>query len=580
MANELEQLVLQKAQSWLDGHYDEETKKQVKYLMDNDMKELVESFYKDLEFGTGGLRGIMGVGSNRMNIYTVGAATQGLSNYLKKNFSGEQVRVAVAHDSRNNSRMFAERVADIFASNGFKVYLFDALRPTPELSFAIRELKCHSGVVVTASHNPKEYNGYKAYWTDGAQVTAPHDKNIIAEVEKITDVDMVLTGQHSENITILDEKFDEIYLNRIHELSLAPESVAKYHDMKIVYSPMHGAGVRLVPASLKKFGFTNVIMVKEQSVVDGNFPTVESPNPEERKTMSMAIDLAAKEGADLVLATDPDSDRIGVALRNKQGEYVLLNGNQTLVLLMSYQLTRWAERGLLDGNQYVVKTIVTSQMANAVADYFGVKCYDCLTGFKYIARIIRENEGKAKYIGGGEESFGYLGGDYVRDKDAVSACSLAAEAAAWAKDTMGLTLYEWLQELYVKYGFYREGLVSVVRKGKEGAEQIQQMMVDFRTNPPKTILGSPVVKINDFLTSETTDVKTGAKTPIAEEKSNVLQWFTEDGTKVSVRPSGTEPKIKFYFGVKAPLASVADYEKVLAELDGKIEKIKQELNLI
>ncbi len=580
MANELEQLVLKKAQTWLDGHYDEETKKQVKYLIDNDMKELVESFYKDLEFGTGGLRGIMGVGSNRMNVYTVGTATQGLANYLKKNFAGEQVRVAVAHDSRNNSRMFAERVADIFASNGFSVYLFDALRPTPELSFAIRELKCHSGVVVTASHNPKEYNGYKAYWTDGAQVTAPHDKNIIAEVEKITDVDMVLTGQHPENITILDEKFDEIYLNRIHELSLAPESVAKYHDMKIVYSPMHGAGVRLVPASLKKFGFTNVIMVKEQSVVDGNFPTVESPNPEERKTMSMAIDLAAKEGADLVLATDPDSDRIGVALRNKKGEYVLLNGNQTLVLLMSYQLTRWAERGLLDGKQYVVKTIVTSQMANAVADHFGVKCYDCLTGFKYIAKIIRENEGKTKYIGGGEESFGYLGGDYVRDKDAVSACSLAAEAAAWARDTMGLTLYEWLQELYVKYGFYREGLVSVVRKGKEGAEQIQQMMVDFRSNPPKTILGSPVVKINDFLTSEATDVKTGAKTPIAEEKSNVLQWFTEDGTKVSVRPSGTEPKIKFYFGVKATLPSVADYDKVLAELDAKIEGIKQDLKLV
>ena len=410
MANELEQLVLKKAQSWLDGHYDEATKKQVKYLMDNDMKELVESFYKDLEFGTGGLRGIMGVGSNRMNVYTVGAATQGLSNYLKKNFAGERVRVAVAHDSRNNSRMFAERVADIFASNGFTVFLFDALRPTPELSFAIRELKCHSGVVVTASHNPKEYNGYKAYWTDGSQVTSPHDRNIIAEVAKITDVNMIETGKNPENITILDEKFDEIYLNKVHELSLSPESVKKHHDMKIVYSPMHGAGVRLVPASLKKFGFTNVIMVKEQSVIDGDFPTVESPNPEERKTMAMAIDLAAKEGADLVLATDPDSDRIGVALRNKKGEYVLLNGNQTLVLLMSYQLTRWAERGELDGNQYVVKTIVTSQMANAVAEHFKVKCYDCLTGFKYIAKIIRENEGKAKYIGGGEESFGYLAG--------------------------------------------------------------------------------------------------------------------------------------------------------------------------
>ena len=580
MANELERMVLEKAQTWLDGHYDDETKKQVKYLMDNDMKELVESFYKDLEFGTGGLRGIMGVGSNRMNIYTVGAATQGLANYLKKNFAGEAIRVAVGHDSRNNSRLFAERVADIFASNGFAVYLFDALRPTPEFSFAIRELKCQSGVVVTASHNPKEYNGYKAYWTDGSQVTAPHDKNIIEEVAKITDVDMVLTGKNPENITVLDEKFDEIYLERVHALSLSPESVRKHSDMKIIYTPLHGSGVRLVPASLAKFGFTNVKLVPEQAVVDGNFPTVESPNPEERKTMSMAIDLAAKEGADLVLATDPDSDRIGVALRNKKGEYVLLNGNQTLVLLLSYQLTRWAERGELDGNQYVVKTIVTSQMANAVADFFKVKCYDCLTGFKYIAKIIRENEGKAKYIGGGEESFGYLAGDYVRDKDAVSACSMAAEAAAWAMDTMGLTLFEWLQQLYVKYGFYREGLVSVVRKGKEGAELIQKMMVDFRANPPKTILGSPVVRINDFLSLEQTDVVSGAKTTIEQDKSNVLQWFTEDGTIVSVRPSGTEPKIKFYFGVKAPLASVEDYDKVLAELDAKIEGIKKDLRLI
>lgn len=579
MANELEQMVLRKAQAWLDGPYDEETKKQVKYLMDNDMKELVESFYKDLEFGTGGLRGIMGVGTNRMNVYTVGAATQGLSNYLKKNFAGEQIRVAVGHDSRNNSRMFAERVADIFASNGFTVYLFDALRPTPELSFAIRELKCHSGVVVTASHNPKEYNGYKAYWTDGAQVTPPHDTNIIAEVEKITDINMIQTGAHPENIHILGQDFDEIYLNRVHALSLSPECIKHHHDMKIIYTPLHGSGVRLVPASLRKFGFTSVKLVPEQAVVDGNFPTVESPNPEERKTMSMAIDLAAREGADLVLATDPDSDRIGVALRNKKGEYVLLNGNQTLVLLLSYQLTRWAELGKLDGKQYVVKTIVTSQMANAVAKFFNVKCYDCLTGFKYIAKIIRENEGKAQYIGGGEESFGYLAGDYVRDKDAVSACSMAAEAAAWAMDTMGLTLFEWLQQLYVKYGFYREGLVSVVRKGKEGAELIQKMMVDFRENPPKTILGSPVVRINDFKTLETLDVKSGVKTPIVQDSSNVLQWFTEDGTIVSVRPSGTEPKIKFYFGVKAPLRSVEEYDKVLAELDAKIEGIKKDLKL-
>ena len=581
MANELDQIVLSKAQQWLDGDYDEATKNQVKSLMDNDMKELTESFYKDLEFGTGGLRGIMGVGTNRMNIYTVGTATQGLANYLKKNFAGEKVKVAVAHDSRNNSRMFAERVADIFASNDFEVYLFDSLRPTPEMSFAIRELKLHSGVVITASHNPKEYNGYKAYWTDGSQVTSPHDVNIIEEVGKITDNSQVLTGQNAENIIILGEEFDKLYLERIKkDIQLSPESVAKFHDMKIVYTPLHGAGVRLVPESLKNFGFTNVYVVPEQAVIDGNFPTVESPNPEERKTMAMAMELGREQNADLVLATDPDSDRIGVALRNGAGEYVLLNGNQTLALLLSYQLTRWAERGELDGNQYVVKTIVTSTMANTVAEHFGVKCYDCLTGFKYIAKIIRENEGKAKYIGGGEESFGYLAGDYVRDKDAVSACALAAEAAAWAKDTMGLTLYEWLQELYVKYGFFRESLVSVVRKGKEGAEEIQKMMVDFRENPPKALAGSDVVLIRDFKSLEEKNLLSGEVVKIDQDSSNVLQWVTADGTIVSVRPSGTEPKIKFYFGVKEPLAKVEDYDQILAKLDNKIETIKQDLKLV
>ena len=580
MTNELERLVLSKAQKWLDGDYDEATKQQVRYLMENDRKELTESFYKDLEFGTGGLRGIMGAGTNRMNVYTVGMATQGLANYLKKNFAGERIRVAVGHDSRNNSRMFAERVADIFASNGFEVFLFDKLRPTPELSFAIRELKCHSGVVVTASHNPKEYNGYKAYWTDGSQVTAPHDRNIIEEVAKITEIGQILTGAHAENITLLGEDFDEIYLNKVHSLSLSPESVRKFHDMKIAYTPLHGAGVRLVPASLAKWGFTNISLVEEQAVIDGDFPTVESPNPEERKTMAKAIELGARLEADLVLATDPDSDRIGVALRNGKGEYVLLNGNQTLSLIMAYQLTRWSELGRLDGGQFVVKTIVTSQMPNAMAAHFGVKCYDCLTGFKYIARIIRNNEGKATYIGGGEESFGYLAGDFVRDKDAVSACSLVAEAAAWTKDTMGLTLYEWLQELYVKYGFFREGLVAVVRKGMEGAAEIQRMMVDYRTAPPQAILGSPIVKINDFKLLESTDLRTGAKTPIVEESSNVLQWFAADGTVVSVRPSGTEPKIKFYFGVRAGLDSVEDYDRVEAELDAKIEAIKKELKLV
>ena len=581
MANELDQIVMAKAQAWLDGDYDEATKAQVKYLIDNDKKELTESFYKDMEFGTAGLRGIMGVGSNRMNIYTVGTATQGLANYLKKTFEGEQVRVAVAHDSRNNSRLFAERVADIFASNGFKVYLFDDLRPVPELSFTIRELQLHSGVVITASHNPKEYNGYKAYWSDGAQVTPPHDKNIIEEVAKITENSQVLTGQNPENITILDETFDKRYIDRIkNDIQLSPESVAKYHDMKIVYTPLHGAGVRLVPMALKEFGFSNVFVVPEQAVVDGNFPTVESPNPEERKTMLQAMELGRKEGADLVLATDPDADRIGVALRTGTGEYVLLNGNQTLALLLSYQLTRWAERGELDGNQYVIKTIVTSQMANAVAAHFGVKCYDCLTGFKYIAKIIRENEATAKYIGGGEESFGYLAGDYVRDKDAVSACALAAEAAAWAKDTMGLTLYEWLQQLYVKYGFYRESLVSLVRKGKEGAEEIQQIMVNYRTNPPKELAGSEVLIVRDYKSLEETNMRSGVVTPIDQDSSNVLQWITADGTIISVRPSGTEPKIKFYFGVKADLPSVEQFDDVQSQLEAKMLRIKMDLNLV
>ena len=581
MAEVIDKQVMAKAQAWLDGNYDEETKQQVRLLIENNPTELVESFYKDLEFGTGGLRGIMGVGTNRMNIYTVGAATQGLANYLKKNFEGEQIKVAISHDSRNNSRMFAERVADIFASNGFKVYLFDALRPTPELSFAIRELGCQSGVMVTASHNPKEYNGYKAYWTDGSQVTSPHDVNIIDEVQKVTDVKQVLTGANAENITILGDEFDQRYLAAIKELSLSPEAVAKYNDMKIVYTPLHGAGVKLVPASLRNYGFNNIICVDEQMVLDGNFPTVASPNPEERKTMAMAIERAEKEGADFAMATDPDADRLGVALRTCKGDYVLLNGNQTLVLLMCYQLTRWAELGKITGKEFVVKTIVTSMMPDAVAEHFGVKCYNCLTGFKYIAKIIREQEGKTKYIGGGEESFGYLPGDFVRDKDGVAAITLVAEAAAWARDTMGITLYEWLQQLYVKYGFFREGLVNVVRKGKDGAAEIQQMMVDYRQNPPQSLLGSPVVKILDYKTLEELDLRTGERKPIEgiEDKSNVLQWLTEDGTKVSVRPSGTEPKIKFYFGVKAQLESVDKFDETLAALDQKIEDLKVELKL-
>ena len=583
MATELETLVVEKANKWLEGNYDEATKKQVKYLLENDTKELIDSFYKDLEFGTGGLRGIMGVGTNRMNIYTVGMATQGLANYLKKNFKGKEIKVALAHDSRNNSRIFTERVADIFASNGFKVYMFDSLRPTPELSFTIRQLDCQSGVMVTASHNPKEYNGYKAYWEDGSQVTAPHDKNIIAEVAKITDIDQILTGKNKENITILDEKFDEIYLNRVKGISLSPDAIEKYHDMKIVYTPIHGTGVVLVPSALRKFGFMNISTVKEQNIIDGNFPTVASPNPEERATMKMAFDLGVKEKAEIILATDPDGDRLGVAVpANKdKTEYVLLNGNQTCVLLTYYLCRRWKELGKLKGKEYIVKTIVTTEMIARIAEDFGIKYFDCLTGFKYIAEIIRNHEGSEwKYIGGGEESFGYLPEDFVRDKDGVSSCAIAAEAAAWAKD-QGISLYELLKEMYVKYGFYKEGLVSVVRKGKEGAEEIRKMMSDYRVSPPVSICGSEVVTVRDYLSGESTEVKSGRKTPLSiKEKSNVLQFLTADGTIVSIRPSGTEPKIKFYFGVREPLTSMDKFEEVNVQLDEKIEKMKKELGLI
>ncbi len=578
MSENLNQVVQEKAQKWLNGNYDSKTKEQVKYLMNNDVQELTESFYKDLEFGTGGLRGIMGVGTNRMNIYTVGMATQGLANYLKKAFPNEQIKVAIGHDSRNNSRLFSEQVASIFAANGFKVYLFDSLRPTPELSFAIRQLGCQSGVVITASHNPKEYNGYKAYWADGAQVTPPHDKNIIAEVKQITSPDEVLTTRSWENITILGEDFDEVYLNAVHGLSLSPEAIAANRDMKIVYTPLHGTGVILVPASLRKFGFKNIITVKEQNIPDGNFPTVVSPNPEERATMKMALDLAAKEKADLVLATDPDADRIGVAIPDENGEYILLNGNQTCSLLVYYLLKRWSDLNRLDNKQFIIKTIVTTGLINRIAESFGVKCFECLTGFKYIAEIIRNLEGKMKYIGGGEESFGFLAGDFVRDKDAVSACSLTAEAAAWAK-TQGMTLYDMLKEMYINYGFYKEAMIYIVRQGKEGADEIKKMMDDYRANPPKTLGGSPIVAIKDYLSSESLDLRNGKRAPIEMEKSNVLQFFTEDHTIVSIRPSGTEPKIKYYFGIREELPSKEQFDTVQRRLDSRLEELKTELNL-
>lgn len=581
MSENLDLIVKERAEKWLSDSYDEETRKKVKQLIDNDHKELTESFYKDLEFGTGGLRGIMGVGTNRMNVYTVGMATQGLSNYLKKAFPDEPIRVAVGHDSRNNSRLFAERVADIFAANGFKVYLFDSLRPTPELSFAIRHLHCHSGVVVTASHNPKEYNGYKAYWSDGAQVVAPHDRNIIAEVQKITSPDQVMIwkGDRSENIEILDETFDQIYLEAVHGLSLSPDAVERYHDMKIVYTPLHGTGVILVPESLRKYGFTNILTVKEQNIPDGNFPTVESPNPEERSAMKMAIELAESEKAEVVLATDPDADRIGMALRDENGQYVLLNGNQTCSLLVYYIVKRWSELGRLRGKEYIVKTIVTTELVARIAESFGVRHFDCLTGFKYIATVMRNHEQTMQYICGGEESFGFLAEDFVRDKDAVSACSLAAEAAAWAK-SQDMTLYELLKEMYVRYGFFREALVSVIRKGKEGQEEIAKMMSDYRSDPPRSLGGSPIVVIKDYLNGEALDLTNGSKTPIDMERSNVLQFTTADSTVVSIRPSGTEPKIKFYFGVRAELNDTARFGEVQAELDGKIESIKKEMGLV
>ena len=581
MSENLDLIVKERAEKWLSDSYDEETRKKVKQLIDNDPKELTESFYKDLEFGTGGLRGIMGVGTNRMNVYTVGMATQGLSNYLKKAFPDEPIRVAVGHDSRHNSRLFAERVADIFAANGFKVYLFDSLRPTPELSFAIRHLHCHSGVVVTASHNPKEYNGYKAYWSDGAQVVAPHDRNIIAEVQKITSPDQVMIwkGDRSENIEILDETFDQIYLEAVHGLSLSPDAVERYHDMKIVYTPLHGTGVILVPESLRKYGFTNILTVKEQNIPDGNFPTVESPNPEERSAMKMAIELAESEKAEVVLATDPDADRIGMALRDENGQYVLLNGNQTCSLLVYYIVKRWSELGRLRGKEYIVKTIVTTELVARIAESFGVRHFDCLTGFKYIATVMRNHEQTMQYICGGEESFGFLAEDFVRDKDAVSACSLAAEAAAWAK-SQDMTLYELLKEMYVRYGFFREALVSVIRKGKEGQEEIAKMMSDYRSDPPRSLGGSPIVVIKDYLNGEALDLTNGSKTPIDMERSNVLQFTTADSTVVSIRPSGTEPKIKFYFGVRAELNDTARFGEVQAELDGKIESIKKEMGLV
>lgn len=585
MDNELIKSCEAKAEAWLSSSvYDAATQVEVRKMLDNpDKTDLVESFYQNLEFGTGGLRGIMGVGTNRMNIYTVGAATQGLSNYLNKNFKDlKQIAVVVGHDCRNNSRLFAEVSANIFAANGIKVYLFDNMRPTPEMSFAIRQLGCQSGIILTASHNPKEYNGYKAYWDDGAQVLAPHDKGIIDEVNKVgaEDIKGLHTVLDTANplIEIIGEEIDKLYLDKIKTISIDPEAIRRQKDMKIVYTPIHGTGMMLIPRSLQLWGFENVNTVPEQMVKDGNFPTVVSPNPENAEALSMAIALAKKIDADIVMASDPDADRVGMACKDDKGEWVLINGNQTCLIFLYYIIKNRIAMGKMKGNEFVVKTIVTTELIKAIADKNNVEMYDCYTGFKWIASVIRENEGKKQYIGGGEESYGFLAEDFVRDKDAVSACSLLAEICAWAKD-QGKTLFDVLMDIYVEYGFSLNHTVNVVKPGKTGADEIKQMMVNFRTNPPKELAGSEVVLTKDYQSLKATDNK-GNVTDIAQPAtSNVLQWYTADGTKVSVRPSGTEPKIKFYIEVTGEMKCPKCYAEAEKKAMQTVEAVKVSLGL-
>lgn len=568
-----------KAEQWLAPEFDEQTRKEVKELMENtDKTGLIDAFYKDLEFGTGGLRGIMGAGSNRMNIYTVGMATQGLANYLKKNFANlSLIKVAVCHDCRNNSRLFAETVANIFSANGIKVYLFDDMRPTPECSFAIRHFGCQSGVNITASHNPREYNGYKAYWEDGAQVLAPHDKGIIDEVNKVKVADVKFKG-HPELIEIIGEEIDKIYLEQVKTISIDPAVIERHKDLKIVYTPLHGTGMMLIPQSLKLWGFENVHCVKEQMERSGDFPTVVSPNPENGEALTLALRDAKAIDADIVMASDPDADRVGMACKNDKGEWVLINGNQTCLLFLYYIITNRIKTGKMKPNDFIVKTIVTTEVIKKIADKNNIEMRDCYTGFKWIANEILKSEGKQKYIGGGEESYGFLAEDFVRDKDAVSACSLLAEICAYAKD-QGKTLYELLMDIYLEYGFSHEFTINVVKPGKSGADEIKAMMENFRTNPPKEIVGSKVVISKDFQSLEQTDAN-GVVTKLdMPETSNVLQWFCEDGTKVSVRPSGTEPKIKFYLELKGEMKCTGCYERCLKEADAKIDDIKKSLGL-
>ncbi len=581
MENELLKQVTEKANKWLGAEYDAETREAVKAMLESDDKtELIESFYKDLEFGTGGLRGIMGAGTNRMNIYTVGAATQGLSNYLKVAFADlDEIKVVVGHDVRNNSRKFAEIVADIFSANGIKVYLFDSCRPTPEISFAIRHLGCQSGVIITASHNPKEYNGYKAYWNDGAQMIAPHDVNTIKYVNEVKNVSEIKFKGDKSKIQIIGEDIDAVFLEKIKGLSLSPDAIKKHHDMKIVYTPIHGTGGKLIPRSLKNFGFTNIIHVPEQDVESGDFPTVESPNPEEPSAMAMGIAKAKETGAEIVLASDPDADRIGLVIRDNNGEYVLINGNQIALIFLNYLMTRNTELGTLTGNEYIVKTIVTTETIRKIAEAQHIKMYDCYTGFKWIANVMRENEGKGRYLGGGEESYGFLVEDFVRDKDSVSAISIMAEIAAWAKEK-GMNMTEMLEDIYLKYGFSREKGISLVRKGKSGAEEIAAIMKQFRENPPKVLAGSPVVVIKDYQSLVKTNTVDGTTEKLdMPTTSNVLQYFTADDTKISIRPSGTEPKIKFYIEVRDNLKDAADYVAAQERADKKIEQLKKDLGI-
>jgi phosphoglucomutase len=570
--------IRKRAESWLGTEFNEETRKEVREMLDKDEKKLIDAFYQDLEFGTGGLRGIMGAGTNRMNIYTLGMATQGLSNYIIKQCGNSGIKVAIAYDCRNNSRYFAETTANIFSANGFEVYLFESLRPTPELSFAIRHYKCQSGVVITASHNPPEYNGYKAYWSDGGQVVAPHDDGIIDEVRKITSVNDIKFNGVKNKIKIIGKETDDIFLKEVLKMSLNPEIIKKFSSIPIVYTPIHGTGIKMVPPALKMFGFTNIISVPEQDITDGNFPTVKSPNPEEPDALKLAIKKAVETNAELVMATDPDADRLGLAVKDRKGEFILLNGNQTGVILVWYILSQYKERNKYKGNEYIIKTVVTTDLIEKIAEGYNVEFFNVLTGFKFFAELIRENEGTKKYIGGGEESYGFLPGDYVRDKDAVSSCALAAEVTAWAK-SKGMSLYELLLDIYVKYGFYKEKLINIVRKGKEGADEIRAMMKGYRNNPPEKINNSRVVMINDYEKQVSHDILSGVKTSIDLIKSDVLQFYLADGTKISVRPSGTEPKIKFYISVNTKLASVDKFEETEKILDKRISDIIGDMKL-